>query len=286
MRTSVLPRWTAGLLCHGVLVFDGCGDRAVKAVPPTVTPTSFVLTINSAAPASGVGVSISPADLNGNGEGTTSFSRTYAVGSVVTVTVAPAAQGNSFSSWAGCPAAKANVCTLTLNANTTLMATYALPAPPTFSLTVDSTNPSSGVAIGLSPVDNNGLSGGSTFFSRLYNQGAQVTVTAPETVGISSFRSWGGCDRVIALLCSVSMNSNATVTANYVANAVTGVTVSPASASVLLGASQQLAATVTGSGRFSNAVRWSLAGPAGYTGDLGTIDPTGFTSRRSLRRPP
>jgi hypothetical protein len=59
-------------------------------------------------------------------------------------------------------------------------------------LTVRSTNPSSGVAITVSRTDRNGLKNGSTTFSRQYwgSNAGTVSVTAPASVGINPFRRW------------------------------------------------------------------------------------------------
>lgn len=266
----------AELMCLGAAGLSGCGSGAVKAIVAPPSLTTFLLTVNSSKPSSGVTVTVSPSDMNGNGTGTTSFSRTYTAGTVVNVKAPGSALGNGFASWSGCPLATANTCTLTMSANTTLTASYAAPPPPTYTLTVNSSNPSSGVAVAISPVDNNGGGDGSTFLSRVYNPGTQVTVTAPQAVGISAFTSWAGCTSVVALSCNVTMSSNATVTVNYKPNAVTGVSVTPASPTVLVGAAQQFAAHVTGSGSFGTDVTWAVAGPGGYSGDVGTIDANGL----------
>jgi hypothetical protein len=59
------------------------------------------------------------------------------------------------------------------------------------------------------------------------------------------------------------------------ANAVTGITVTPATA-ILIGTSQQFTATVTGTGTFTNGVTWSVAPPAGSGLSAGTITASGL----------
>src|ERR1700736_274019 len=70
-------------------------------------------------------------------------------------------------------------------------------APPpvrtTYTLTVASSNPASGVSIAVSPADNSGQGNGTTGLSRTYNEGTAVTLTAPGTTGSNSFSSWSGC---------------------------------------------------------------------------------------------
>ena len=266
----------AEIICLGAAGLSGCGSGAVKATIAPPSLTTFLLTVNSNQPPSGVTVTVSPLDVNGSGTGTTSFSRTYTAGTVVNVKTPDSALGSRFASWSGCALAAANTCTMTMNSNTTLTASYAAPVPPTYTLTVNSTNPSSGVAVAISPVDNNGVGDGSTLLSRVYNPGTQVKVTAAQAVGISAFTSWAGCTSVVGRSCDVSMSSNATVTVNYTPNAVTGILVTPDSPAVLLGVAQQFAAHVMGSGSFGMGVTWAVAGPTGYTGDVGTIDANGL----------
>lgn len=95
---------------------------------------------------------------------------------------------------------------------------YAPPPPPpvTHILTVASTDPSGGVAIGVSLLDNNNLSDGTTEFTRTYNAGVQVTLVAPATASGNTFSSWTGCDSTSGSNCTVTMSADRTVTVNYV----------------------------------------------------------------------
>jgi len=86
-------------------------------------------------------------------------------------------------------------------------------------LTVMSTYPAVGVTIAVSPADNNALGDGSTVFQRTYSSGVGVTLTAPATADSNPFVSWIGCASVGGpgnRTCTVTMNGNKTVTANYV----------------------------------------------------------------------
>jgi hypothetical protein len=84
-----------------------------------------------------------------------------------------------------------------------------------YTLTVNSTNPSSGVGITVSPADNNALGNGTTSFVRTYNRNTQVTLTAPSTASGNSFSSWTGCDSATSTTCTVTLAASRTVTANY-----------------------------------------------------------------------
>src|SRR5438046_7168306 len=62
--------------------------------------------------------------------------------------------------------------------------TTTTPPPPTsYTLTVNTVNPTSGVAVSVAPADNNGAANGNASFTRNYNSGTSVTVTAAATSG-------------------------------------------------------------------------------------------------------
>ena len=94
--------------------------------------------------------------------------------------------------------------------------TTTTPPPTTaYILTVNTFNPTTGVALTVAPPDNNGAANGSASFTRSYNSGTAVTVTAPVTSGTHTFTSWAGCTSVKTNACSITMNANATITATY-----------------------------------------------------------------------
>jgi hypothetical protein len=88
-------------------------------------------------------------------------------------------------------------------------------SPTPYTLTVNSTNPASGVAIAVSPADDNSAANGSTSFTRTYDAGTSVTLTALALSGANTFTSWTGCTTASTVTCNVTMNANTTVTANY-----------------------------------------------------------------------
>src|SRR6266568_8115427 len=101
------------------------------------------------------------------------------------------------------------------------------PPPTTYVLTVSSTNPASGVAITVSPADNNGSSNGTATFTRTYNAGTSVKLTSPATVGTGAFVSWTGCTSATTVTCNVTMNANAAVTATYNGPTISSISVTP-----------------------------------------------------------
>jgi len=173
---------------------------------------SSVLTVNSSNPVSGAEITVVPTDNSGQGNGSTLFTRTYGLGTVVVLTANGTAGGNVFSSWAGCDSVSGLQCTVAITGAKSVTAYYQ---PRTWQLSVNSFNPASGVAVTVSPLDNNSQASGSTKFMRTYNPSTPVTLTAPATAGGNPFASWIGCDFANGTQCSVTMNSIKSVMAMY-----------------------------------------------------------------------
>ena len=150
------------------------------------------------------------------------------------------------------------------------------PPPPvtTYTLTVNSATPASGVLIAVAPADNSAAGNGTTSFTRTYNAGMAITLTAPSTSGSSTFASWAGCTTVSTVTCKVTLNAATTVTATYSGPTITSITVTPNAA--IIGSQVQFAASVAGTGSFSNAVTWSLDGPSGSSLSPGTLSSAGL----------
>jgi hypothetical protein len=87
----------------------------------------------------------------------------------------------------------------------------------TYTLTIQSVNPASGVPIVVSPPDNNGDSNGNTDFTRIYDEDTTVTLAAPLTAANNVFQRWEldsvsqGTNRVLQF----DMVSNRTAVAVY-----------------------------------------------------------------------
>jgi hypothetical protein len=245
--------------------------NANTTVTANYAPTTYVLTVNSATPSSGIAIGVAPADNNNAGNGTTDFTRTYNTGTTVTLT-APATSGaNTFVSWSGCSTASTVTCTVTLNANTTVTANYT---PTNYVLTVNSTNPASGVTIDYGNPLNNLLLSGATPFTVTEPAGTTLRLTAPLAAGNNSFASWNGCTTASTVTCNVILNANTTVTANFALPTITSIKVTPAAATI--GSQVQFAAAVSGTGNFSSAVKWSLTCPSCGTLSPGTLSASGL----------
>jgi hypothetical protein len=126
-------------------------------------------------------------------------------------------------------------------------------------LTVQSQHPSSGVAVTVTPGDNASQGNGSTSFTRTYQQGSSVTLTAPASVGINPFERWlkDGAEAGTGTSLTVTMDTDHAVTAVYTLTNPSPVLSSLSPASVTAGASGFTVA-VTGTGFVSGAaVRWN-----------------------------
>jgi len=211
---------TTGAYWYGTELRDSGGNGAWEQSSSPVVVSSgstsaFALAVNSSNPSNGVPITTSPSDNSGLGTGNTSFSLTYNQNAKVTLTAPATAGGNSFASWTGCDQPAAGVkCTVTMTSAKAVTANYSNSAA-TYRLTVNSSNPSSGVTVIASPADNNEVDAGPTSVTFNYNQNAQVTLTAPATAGGNSFASWTGCDLAVSNSCTVTLTASRVVTANY-----------------------------------------------------------------------
>jgi hypothetical protein len=93
-------------------------------------------------------------------------------------------------------------------------------AAPTRTLTVAS-SPAGAVAVTVSPADNNGAANGTTSFTRVYDQGTVVTLTAPATAGGNAFQKWqrDGVDFGTTATINLTLDADRTLTAIYAAPA-------------------------------------------------------------------
>ncbi len=148
-------------------------------------------------PVAGSSESHSLTVVNGSGGGS------YASGTVVTITANAPPAGQSFVNWTGATVANPNSATTTLtmpSANTTVTANYSGGTATKYTLTVV-----------------NGSGSGS------YAAGAVVNITANAPPANQSFLNWTGATVANSNSASTSItmpSANATVTANYVAQAV------------------------------------------------------------------
>ncbi len=180
-------------------------DHQVEAVYDT-----FTLTVEST-PDTGAGITVTPADTNGYGDGATNFTRSYLENKVVTLTAPEENNGCYFTMWRVDGIEKnERTINVTMNSNHTAVAVYE-----SFTLTVES-SPKPGAEIIVSPEDTNGNGNGLTPFSRIYEKGAVVTLTAPTVYHNKVFSKWmvDGVETV-DLAIQVTMEKKQSATAYY-----------------------------------------------------------------------
>ena len=126
-------------------------------------------------------------------------------------------------------------------------------------LTIDSSNPSTGVSIAVTSGQDNHTSYETTSFSRAYSSGSSFTLTAPALVGINTFSSWSGCASTAAVTCAVTLRADTAVTANYITPAITAPTVKVTPSLSAITTKQALSVTV------------AVVGPTGEATPTGTV---------------
>jgi hypothetical protein len=129
----------------------------------------------------------------------------------------------------------------------------------TYLLTVNSSNPSSGVTIGITPNGSSTTSYQTTAYSRAFTSGTTVAITASSTSGSNYFSSWSGCASASTITCTVSLTADTTITANYGTPAMTTPTVTVLTSSSSINTGQGVTATIT------------VAAPTGGATPTGTI---------------
>jgi len=174
--------------------------------------TPYYLNVTST-PVTGVSINVNPKDNNNLGDGSTQFYRTYNYGTIVTLTAPVIHNGRHFVKWLIDGEIYTNqTINITMGNNHTAQAVFQ---SLTYTLSVQS-SPNPGVNISVTPVDNNGDGDGTTNFTRTYNTGTIVTLTAPQSFENSNFFKWSVdgksyTDRIIQVI----MDGNHTAAAFY-----------------------------------------------------------------------
>lgn len=163
-----------------------------------VPPPTRTLTVTKSGPGSGT-VTSNPAGIDCGGD----CSESYNENTSVTLTATPAS-GSTFGSWTGCDSVNGNQCTVAMNANRTVNASFS-----GASRTLTVTKSGAGT-VTSSPA---GINCGSDC-NESYAQGTSVTLTASPSGG-GSFTGWTGCDSTAGNQCTVTMNNDRTVNASF-----------------------------------------------------------------------
>ena len=171
-------------------------DRGVTA---HFGQSSYVLTLNKLGEGSGT-VTSTPFGINCGAD----CSESCTGGAVMTLT-AVADVGSAFLQWSGCDNPDGNTCTVTMTSNKYVSATFV----PLYTLTTGKSGDGAGT-VSSAPA---GIDCGSDC-AEPYAEGTVVTLTASSTQG-SVFAGWsgGGCSGTGT--CTVTMNGDTTVTADF-----------------------------------------------------------------------
>ena len=101
-----------------------------------------------------------------------------------------------------------------------------------YTITVQSSNPASGVSISYGNSVTSLLATGMTTFTLSESSGTTMIFGAPATAGTTNFSSWSGCTSTSGANCTVTVSGNVTITANYVTPIAPAVTVTPSPATI------------------------------------------------------
>lgn len=127
---------------------------------------------------------------------------TYDGGTSVTLTAAPA-QGWALTSWSGCDATHGNVCTIAMNSDRSVTATFKI----TYLLSVSTTG--SGIIISGDGYINCGSA-----CSHNYPVGTTLALTAIPGIG-STLSAWSGCTSTQGNVCTIVINGTSSVSAAF-----------------------------------------------------------------------
>ena len=188
----------------------------------TVSPASRTLTVT--APTNGT---ITATGINCGNDCTES----YTSGTSVTLTATPAS-GYSFSSWGGACSGQGNPCSLKMDANKTVSASFVLSTNTLGVVTKLDGNAYGSVTVTqVSGAPSPNMLGGVTsnanpsFYTRDTIANVNAVLRAPPLIGNNLFSSWTGCDVTSGSYgndCTILLSGgqNKTITANYVSPAM------------------------------------------------------------------
>jgi len=201
---STFTGWSGGG-CSGIGICSVTmnANTTVTATFSTSNPTQYTLTVTKSGAGTGT-VTSAPAGINCGSDCSEAFNQ----GMVVTLTAAPLS-GSTFTGWFGGGCSGSGICSVTMNANTTVTAAFSISTPTQYTLTVTKSGAGTGT-VTSSPA---GINCGSDC-SEQFKAGKQVKLTAKADTN-STFQGWSGAGCSGTGTCQITMNLDATVTANF-----------------------------------------------------------------------
>ncbi len=241
------------------------GSAQVTVNPVPVTITSVVVTV-SATPITTAQTSQATAAVAGTGN----------YSSAVTWSVAPAGIGTISSAGLFTPAATGTATiTATSAVDTTKFGSAQVtvnPAPSITSVTVNVTPISIDTAHTAQATAN--VQGVGAYSSAVTWSVGPSGIGTISTSGLFTPATSGTAIITATSNQDMTKYGSAQLTVTAAPPTITGVTVSPSTATI--GTTQQFAATVSGTGSYNHAVTWTVSGPSGWTGSIGTISSSGL----------
>ncbi len=212
---STFTGWSAPCSGTGTCVVTITAATTVTATF-TAAANNFTLTVAKVGTGTGT-VNSAPAGINCGA----TCSGSFASGTQVTLTAAPAT-GSTFTGWSA-PCEGTGACVVTITAATTVTATFAA-TTNNFTLTVAETGSGTGTVTSAPAGINCAPTCSASFAS-----GTQITLTATPADG-SSFAGWSGAGCSGTATCSVTLTAAQTVTATFnSSNSPVTITVAPGS---------------------------------------------------------
>ncbi len=201
--TSLFKSWSGCTSVNGATCTVTM--TSAKLVTATFQPSTFTLTVNSAA-SGGVGTVTGPGIACTTGS-TAGCTAAVANGATVTLTAATPDASSILKSWSGCTSVNGATCTVTMTAAKAVTATFQ---PSTYALTVKTAGLGAGGAVQGDGIDCSSTTG----CTYVEANGATITLTAvPDATSL--FKSWTGCTTANGATCTVTMSAAKTVTATF-----------------------------------------------------------------------
>ena len=201
---STFAGWAGDCSGSGACSVTMSAARSVTATFNAI-PVQHTLTV-SATPEAGGSVTSDPAGIS-CGAGNTLCAKAWPAGTAIALTPMPSS-GWSFTGWTGA-CSGTGACAVTLNADTTVGASFAQAAEPTLTVTV---TPDAGGAVVSDP---SGIScgAGNTQCAKTWPAGTAITLTPTPSSGWN-FSGWtGACSGTGA--CAVTLNADTTVGVSF-----------------------------------------------------------------------
>lgn len=279
---SVSPAGIGTITSAGLFTPATTGTATITATSnqDATKSGSATLTVTAAPTITAVMVAVNPATITTaqTSQATATVTGTGAFSNAVTWSVSPAGIGSISSSGLFTPATTG---TATITATSTEDPTKSGSA----AVTINAVPAITAVTVTVSPTTittaQTALATATVTGTGAYSSGVTWSV-APAGIGkITSAGEFTPATTGTATITATSTedttkSGSATLPITAAAPTITGVTVTPNPATATIGTTQQFTATVSGTGAYNTNVTWSVTGPSGWTGSVGSISSSGL----------